>query len=69
VYPSPADGFLIIDTKDQLVNVKILNLAGECVKIIENGDQKIDISSLASGIFIVEVNGDNLRTVHKIIKI
>lgn len=59
IYPNPANDFITItsDTKHKTLNFKIYNLTGKVVKEFKAVDsQKIDISELPSGTYIISNN-------------
>ena len=54
IYPNPTMDFIKINNEEP-VNVKIINLNGKVVKSKNLKNGKIDISDLASGIYLLEV--------------
>ena len=63
LYPNPASGILNIETgnNDRLPEVKIYSIQG--VLLINTQGNKIDISTLPSGIFIANIDGQQLKVV------
>jgi alpha-N-arabinofuranosidase len=61
LYPNPAGDLLSIDADFKLGNVKIYNLLGSLVlsDFVEDNKVKINLSFLASGLYIAEIN--NIR--------
>lgn len=60
IYPNPAENYVLLNKKAQ--SVEIINLTGKTVlfKNNVNDNEKIDISDLHSGIYILKVNnGDD----------
>lgn len=62
LYPNPTRNTLTIEYTKEVTALKIINLLGKIVKIIdpnELGKTNIDISELASGMYWINVNGQN----------
>ncbi len=62
VYPNPANQFLTIDgdvSSDAII--RFFNLQGQLLKEVRN-QQKIDVSDLASGSYVVQIGEANCRT-------
>jgi hypothetical protein len=54
VYPNPTDGIVHIVTIENILQIKVISLAGSVVTVIENPAGKvIDISHLPQGIYIL----------------
>jgi len=70
VFPNPAtDKISVIFSENQLSTIKILNIQGQLIKTIKaSGNTTIDISSLAKGIYFLEIMTDNGVEVKKVIK-
>jgi predicted outer membrane repeat protein len=71
IYPNPSKDHINIRSVKELNSVKIINLAGEIVldQMVSNGSEQIDITSLESGIYFVNLLTDqNMVAVKKIIK-
>ncbi|MDP4238744.1 MAG: alpha-amylase family glycosyl hydrolase [Bacteroidota bacterium] len=67
VFPSVTSGFVYITSPVTVQNVHIYNLQGSLVKSITNSTS-IDVENLTSGIYIMEVNTVQGKSIHKIIK-
>ncbi|MBI5539260.1 MAG: M6 family metalloprotease domain-containing protein [Bacteroidia bacterium] len=72
-FPNPVTDHLIVDIPMDIKNVKvrIINSVGDCVfedNIINNGINKINVSSLTKGIYQVLVLSDNMQYNSKLIK-
>jgi len=69
IFPNPTKSILNIILKKNYKDctVKILNIAGKAVvqQLLNNAETKIDISSLASGFYVVEVRNTNGKIIHK----
>ena len=66
IYPNPASDFVMIETKDDIKNINIYSISGQ--KVLNTQDKKINIQSLKSGIYLVEIKTVQSTTTHKIIK-
>lgn len=67
VYPNPAtDHILIEQNNSKLIKATIYDLNGKKQKVSNN--QKIDVSNLESGAYIISVVTDRGRSNHKVIK-
>ena len=63
VYPTYVTDYLYIEYSEQNVNVNIYGVGG--LKIISTSDKKIDMSNVATGIYIVDVNGKKVKVLKK----
>ena len=73
ILPNPSDSEINIKSIDAFTTVRIYNIEGRLLKtsvttnpLLEN---KLDISSLSKGVYIVEVESENKRKIQKLIKI
>lgn len=73
IFPNPSTGFITIDFGTaKVLNIRVYDLLG---KIIFNEDninfanqrKALDLSSLTKGIYLIELNGDNLKEKKKIV--
>ncbi|MBE2187868.1 MAG: S8 family peptidase, partial [Candidatus Kapabacteria bacterium] len=61
ISPNPASDFIEIVYQDNFINVEILNLYGEILLSIDsNSNNRIDVSSLSSGLYFVKI-GKNVQ--------
>lgn len=60
VYPNPTNTIVNIDTEQTDITVKIFNQLGQ--QIIVAKSKSIDLSSLAAGIYILKIDGENGET-------
>ncbi len=65
VYPIPANNELNIATQVQLQNVKVYNLLGKTVLNIEQPSNRINVSSLNSGIYLLALTSNEGAVVNK----
>ena len=70
MYPNPAQDFMAVDyVGDDEPIVEIRNLSGQVLYYGDlTVDEKIDISSFAPGVYLVEVRGSGSRRIEKLIK-
>jgi len=67
LYPNPAKDFVVLQSSKAVTEVKIYNTAGSLIKTISKvSDNKINISDLAVGVYIVKVNdSDSIKLIKK----
>jgi len=65
LYPNPNNGILNIRSINQINNTKIFNLLGE--KILSTNKNKIDISHLQKGVYLVTITSPNKSFSQKLI--
>ncbi|MFT5603009.1 MAG: bacillolysin [Flavobacteriales bacterium] len=74
IYPNPTNGLITVQKTNEinLVSAKIYDINGRLLKDIDlsemNLEKQIDISKLASGIYIISVKSDNSSGVMRLIK-
>lgn len=74
VFPNPSKGPITIkiDQYSGRVNIQVIDLNGRVVYDVKNQEfsraKSIDLSALATGIYILDIKGENLHYVEKIIK-
>ncbi len=69
VYPTVAKGFTNVTLKEN-ASVKIVNLEGKNIRSfnLKSGNSKIDLSGLASGVYLISFKGDSgMTTTHRVI--
>ena len=68
VFPNPTNGIIQIESTKEIKTISILSLRGKLVKK-ESLSNKVDISNLKNGIYIIELlNTDSSKEHHQIIK-
>jgi hypothetical protein len=72
VYPNPTEGFITINSGElEITSVNVLSLLGERVMAVNTANQSqnidLDLSNMASGSYILEMNGENFTTHQSII--
>jgi len=69
IYPNPTkDKINIIGTENQPINIKIYNSTGILAADFTSNESEIDIRHLASGLYIISIQLDELISVQKIVK-
>ncbi|MFY0605456.1 MAG: T9SS type A sorting domain-containing protein [Cyclobacteriaceae bacterium] len=56
IYPNPSQDFLWIDSKAKIERVEIINEEGKILFLSNTGTKRVELSSLASGIYFLKVN-------------
>lgn len=69
-YPNPADDKLFVSAKEVITEIELFNYAGTAVFKQNTNKNKIsiDISHLASGMYIISIKTNNITKKYKIIK-
>ncbi|MDB2362799.1 T9SS type A sorting domain-containing protein, partial [Flavobacteriales bacterium] len=69
VYPNPTNGIIQIESTKEIKIISILSLRGKLVVKRESFSNRVDISNLKNGIYIIELlNTDSSKEHHQIIK-
>jgi hypothetical protein len=68
IYPNPATDFIFLETTGNVRNVRLMNQAGQLLLLIESprSNQRIDVSSLSLGTYILMIETDAALTSHKV---
>ncbi len=68
VYPNPSNNYINLDSSESIDKVTVLNNLGQVLITIKKPKEKINLSSLQEGIYIVvlENHSKNIRSVRKI---
>lgn len=68
VYPNPTDGILNVNIPESRANVKISNILGKEVKFFKltSTENILDLSSLTPGMYFIEIQLANTKSVSKI---
>lgn len=54
IYPNPTNGFVFLQAEEAIQNVQILNVLGEQVQMITGNVNRVDLSTLESGVYLLE---------------
>lgn len=69
IYPNPVQDVLnIASSSKSKIEYKISNVIGQIVEHNSTNNQKIDVSKLKQGVYIIQLTQDNKRTTKKFIK-
>ena len=69
IYPNPVSDVLNISTSAKTINkLEIVNILGQKIKVIENPTNKLDVSDLTKGNYILSITIDGKTTSQKFIK-
>ena len=68
VYPNPVHDFLTIKSVNEIKNIEIWNMQGQKMDSAIKNLEKIDISRLQNGLYIIRVKTDNELQVSQFIK-
>lgn len=70
IYPNPSSSMLTIECDERINEVHVMNLLGEVLqqKFVYNNETKLNMSSFAQGVYLVELICDTGRSVRKIVK-
>ena len=73
IYPNPTNGTFNMDLKNDVDNIKVINILGKIVyneKITKGAagtTKKIDLSNLVNGLYIVSVTNENGTSNYKVV--
>lgn len=70
VYPNPVENVLHINATDKVDSISIFNILGQQITdvIIADNNRQIDVSGLASGVYMVKVISNSSQETFKIVK-
>ena len=70
MYPNPVDNMLTINSEDDIQDISIYNVVGIKVMemVINNKETVIDLSVLESGMYLIEIQGKNSKSIKTFIK-
>ncbi len=71
IYPVPANDFLHVKGMESLRELRMINITGSTVMIIELSGEKstqLDISYLESGVYFLKLSGDSSTTILRFVK-
>ena len=73
IYPNPTNGILNMDLKNDVNNIKVINILGKIVynekitKDTAGTTKKVDLSNLVNGLYIVSVTNENGTSNYKVV--
>lgn len=68
IFPNPVEDFLNIDSNYNLENLRIFSLDGRLIKTIDNAGNSVNLSSLNSGIYFLNLRTNGVSKNVKIVK-
>jgi len=69
IYPNPASDYIIVNNLQDKMTIRIFNLLGKLVKTtIVSGTEKISVSDLSTGVYIIKLSGKGIETVTRFVK-
>ena len=68
VYPNPAKSSISIDSETEVESIVFINLMGEKVKTVIAPTQAIDISDLAKGVYMLQIQSEYFNVNQRLIK-
>jgi hypothetical protein len=69
LYPNPVDNILIIESRNsEVVEIRIFSISGKLIIDQILNSKRLDLSSLDSGLYLIEIIAANRSDIHKIIK-
>ncbi len=71
IYPNPTKGLIMINSKEEILEIEVLNIQGQVVKskIGQASSESIDISELNDGIYFLKIETDKKSYTKKIIRL
>lgn len=66
VYPNPTNSIVNVSSKYDITKIEVFNLLGK--NVLTSNENKVNISSLSKGIYLIKVKSDDLVAMKKIIK-
>lgn len=67
IYPALTSGKVYITTNGNVNSVRVYNLQGVVINTLQNVNE-IDLSALSTGVYLIELNTTNGRSIHKVIR-
>jgi len=70
IFPNPAENTVYIQSETTFSSIELKDLNGKLIyqKNIHNKQTSIDISKLSAGIYVVEISGETVKHIERIIK-
>jgi hypothetical protein len=67
LYPNPAKNYLYIQSEKAIGKIEVFNQTGECILINDNFTDKLDVSTLPEGWYLLRIYAKGVTTTTKII--
>ena len=68
MYPNPAKSSITIDANEEVKSIVFINLMGEEVKTIVAPTHSVDVSDLAKGVYMLQIQFEYFNVNQKLIK-
>lgn len=68
LYPNPSSDFVNINSETEITNIRVVDTNGRIIESIANGTNRVDVTTLAKGVYVLqyETNGKSYTT--KVVK-
>lgn len=67
IYPNPTSNSIVVSSASNITSLKLYNLLGELIMVVKNRN-KLDLSNLNSGIYLVNIQTEKGKITKKVIK-
>ena len=68
LYPNPAMQELVLQGDESIRSVNVFNMLGQAQNIVRKENNKLDISSLKSGTYLIDIKTEKQRAKSKFVK-
>jgi GH18 family chitinase len=68
IYPNPTENTLFFNAEVSGANVSVINESGATVSVQKASNNSIDVSGLKTGIYLILVEKDGIKTVRRVVK-
>ncbi len=68
IYPNPTSGMIYLETTQEVTGVRILSVLGEELISVGGQQEKVDLSELPDGVYLVEINSGSQKTVQRLFR-
>jgi len=70
VYPNPTNGMILVNAKENIQKIDVINLTGQTVMSVDNGgmNAQLDITHLPFGSYILKITTDQTSATYQVIK-
>lgn len=67
IYPNPANDYIFIESKTEISKVTIMDITGQVLEV--TGGQRINLSNISRGTYLLEIETENKKTQQRFIKL
>jgi len=68
IFPNPTGDFINIQTDDKIISGSVYNISGQKIITVEQNNKRIDVQSIPSGMYLLEVKTKTRTITEKFIK-